>query len=60
MITLIVLFLLAVIIIFIALCALGVIASALSGVIFIIIDVAIAVSILGLIFGGKKDKKEKK
>lgn len=60
MITLLILIVIAIVIIFAVLCAIGVIASALSGVIFIIADVTIAILILSLIFGGsKKEKKEK-
>ena len=59
MITLLILIVIAIVIIFAVLCAIGVIASALSGVIFIIADVTIAILILSLIFGGHK-KKEKK
>lgn len=46
-------------IIFAVLCVVGVIAGALSGVIFIIADVSIAVLILSLIFGHGKEKKKK-
>jgi hypothetical protein len=49
----------AVLIIFALLCACGVIATALSGVIFVIADIAIAVLILKLAFGGQKKKKDK-
>ncbi len=59
MITLMILLVIAVLIIFALLCACGVIATALSGVIFVIADIAIAVLILKLAFGGHK-KKEKK
>lgn len=60
MITLLILIVIAIVIIFAVLCAIGVIASALSGVIFIIADVTIAILILSLIFGGSKKEKKKK
>lgn len=60
MITLLILIVIAIVIIFAVLCAIGVIANALSGVIFIIADVTIAILILSLIFGGSKKEKKKK
>lgn len=59
MITLLILIAIAALIIFALLCVCGVIASALSGVIFVIADIAIAVLILGLAFGGHKKEKKK-
>lgn len=59
MITLLILIAIAALIIFALLCVCGVIASALSGVIFVIADIAIAVLILRLAFGGHKKEKNK-